>query len=61
MTNSNLVLWELPKITKELTKTKDELTFSFRMTKTNEVFPFNSPIVNPSKLILLDYLFLIRC
>ena len=31
MTKNNLILWELQKITKELTKTKAEHAFNFRI------------------------------
>ena len=43
---TSLMLWELQKITKELTKTKDEYTLNFRMMKPNERFHFNDPILN---------------
>ena len=33
---TSLMLWELQKITKELTKTKEEHTLNFRMIKPNE-------------------------
>ena len=37
---TSLILWELQKITKELTKIKDEHTLNFRMIKPNERFHF---------------------
>ena len=46
----NLILWELQKITKELTKTKNEHTLNFRMMRPAERFHFNEPILNTSKL-----------
>ena len=52
MANNNLVLWELQKITKELTKTKDEHKLNFR-TITNERFKLNDTIINTSKLGLV--------
>ena len=52
MANNNLVLWELQKITKELTKTKDEHKLNFR-TITNERFQLNDTIINTSKLGLV--------
>ena len=53
MTTNNLVFWELQKITKELTKTKDEHTLNFRMKRPTERFHFNEPILNISKLSLI--------
>ena len=50
MTNNIIVLWELQKITRQLTKTKDEHTLNFRMIKQNERFNFNYLVVNTSKL-----------
>ena len=47
MTNNNLVLWELQKIT------KDEHTLNFRMKRPTERFNFNEPILNTSKLGLI--------
>ena len=46
---TSLMLWELQKITKELTKTKKEHTLNFRMIKLNERFHFNNPILNTTK------------
>ena len=45
-----LMLWELQKITKVLTKTKDEHTFNLRRIKPNERFHFNNPILNTTKM-----------
>ena len=53
MTHNNLILWELQKRTKELTKTKDEHTLNFRMKRPTERFHFNEPILNTSKLGLI--------
>ena len=47
---TSLMLWELQKITKELTKTKEEHTLNFRMIKPNERFNFNNPILNTTKI-----------
>ena len=52
MTDS-LILWELQKITKQLTKTKEEPTLNFRMVKPNERFHFNNPILNTTKIGLI--------
>ena len=49
----NLILWELQKITEELTKTKDEHTLNFRMMRPTERFHFNEPMLNTSKLGLI--------
>ena len=49
----NIILWELQKITKELTKTKDEHTLNFRMMRPTERFHFNEPILNTSMLGLI--------
>ena len=49
----DLILWELQKITKELTKNKDEHTLNFRMMRPTERFHFNEPILNTSKLGLI--------
>ena len=50
---TSLILWELQKITKELTKTKDEQTLNFRTIKPNERFHFNNPILNTTKMGLI--------
>ena len=47
------MLWELQKITKELTKTKEEHTLNFRMIKPTEKFNFSEPILNTKKLGLI--------
>ena len=52
MTDS-LILWELQKITKELTKTKEEHTLNFRMIKPTEKCNFSEPILNTTKLGLI--------
>ena len=52
MTDS-LILWELQKITKELTKTKEEHKLNCRMIKPTEKFNFSEPILNSSKLGLI--------
>ena len=44
------MLCERQKITKELTKTKEEHTLNFRMIKPNERFHFNNPILNTTKI-----------
>ena len=49
----SFMLWELQKITKELTKTKEEHTLNFRMIKPNERFHFNNPILNTTKIGLI--------
>ena len=46
----SLISWELQKITKEITKTKDEHILNFRMIKPNERFHFNNPILNTTKM-----------
>ena len=48
-----LKLWELQKINKDLTKTKDEHTLNFRIIKPNERFHFNNPILNKTKMGLI--------
>ena len=50
---TSLMLWELQKITKELTKTKEEHTISFRMIKPTEKFNFSELILNTTKLGLI--------
>ena len=52
MTDS-LILYELQKIHKALTKTKEEHTFNFRMIKPTENFNFSEPILNTTKLGLI--------
>ena len=52
MTDS-LILWELQKINDALTKTKEEHTLNFRMTKPTEKFNFSEPILNTTKLGLI--------
>ena len=49
----NLTLYELQKIHKTLTKTKEEHTLNFRMTKPTEKFNFCEPILKSSKLSLI--------
>ena len=46
----NLILYELKKITKKLTKTKEEHTLNFRMVKSTERFNFSELILNTTKL-----------
>ena len=46
----NLILYELPKIHDALTKTKEEHTRNFRMTKPTEKFNFSEPILITTKL-----------
>ena len=50
---TSLMLWELQKITIELTKTKEEHTLNFRMIKPNERFHFNNHIFNTMKIVLI--------
>ena len=52
MTDS-LILWELQKIHDALTKTKEEQTLNFRMTKPTEKFNFSEPILKTTKLGLI--------
>ena len=52
----NLILYELQKITKELTKTKEEDTLKFRMVKSTEMFIFSELILNTTKLGLIRLL-----
>ena len=52
MTDS-LIFWELQKIHKALTKTKDEHTLNFRMIKPTEKINFSEPIFNTKKLGLI--------
>ena len=52
MTDS-LILWELQKITKELTKTKEEHSLNFRTIKPTEKINFSEPILNTTKLGLI--------
>ena len=56
----SLMLWELQKITKELTKTEDEHTLNFRMIiqmrmiiQDNSRFHFYNPILNTTKMGLI--------
>ena len=49
----NLILWELQKIHKALTKTKEERTLNFRMIKPTEKFKFSEPILNTTILGLI--------
>ena len=49
----NLILYELQKIHKTLTKTKEEHTLNFRMIKPTEKFNFKEPILNTTKLGLI--------
>ena len=49
----NLILWELEKIHKALTKAKEEHTLSFRKIKPTEKFNFSEPILNTTKLGLI--------
>ena len=49
----NLILRELQNIHEALTKTKEEHTLNFRMTKPTEKFNFSEPIHNSSKLRLI--------
>ena len=46
----SLMSWELQKIAKEITKTKDEHILNFRMIKPNERFHFNNSILNTTKM-----------
>ena len=50
---TSLMLWELQKITKEITETKEEHTFNFRMIKPNESSHFNNPLLNTTKTGLI--------
>ena len=49
----NLILWELQKTHKALTKTQKKLTLNFRMIKPTEKFKFSEPILNTTKLGLI--------
>ena len=49
----NLILYELQRIHETLTKTKEEHTLNFRMTKPTEKFNFSEPILNSTKLVLI--------
>ena len=53
MTNSNLILWEVQNIIKELTKFIDEHNLKFRMKRPIERFHFNETIHKTSKLDLI--------
>ena len=53
MTYNKIILWEIQKITKVFTKTKDEQTLNFRMKRPTEKFHFNEPIFNTTKLGLI--------
>ena len=44
----SLILRELEKITKELTKTKEEHTLNFRMINPTEKLNFSEPILQPN-------------
>ena len=48
----NLIFWELQKIHKALTKTKEEHTLNFRMIRPTEKFNFSEPILKTTKLRL---------
>ena len=50
---TSLIFWELQKIHKALTKTKEEHTLNFRMVKSTERFNFSEPILNTTKLGLI--------
>ena len=47
--SDSLILRELEKITKELTKTKEEHTLNFRMINPTEKLNFSEPILNTTK------------
>ena len=49
----NLILWELKKIHKALTKTKEEHTLNITMIKPTENFNFSEPILNTTKIGLI--------
>ena len=48
-----LILYELQKVHEAPTKTKEEHTLNFRMTKSTEKFNFSEPILNTIKLGLI--------